>query len=191
MRRNDSIMEYIPRLKELYKKKIINEMTNRFNYKNHLQVPKLEKIVVNIGLKEAKDDIKVIDVATAELASMTGQKPQIRRAKKSISNFKLRQGVPIGLKVTLRDSRMYEFFDRFVSCAIPRIRDFRGLNTKGFDGNGNYNLGLQEQYIFPEIDLDKSDRPRGMNISFVTSAKTDEEAKGLLTLLGMPFKKEK
>ena len=122
---------------------------------------------------------------------MTGQKPQIRRAKKSISNFKLRQGVPIGLKVTLRDSRMYEFFDRFVSCAIPRIRDFRGLNTKGFDGNGNYNLGLQEQYIFPEIDLDKSDRPRGMNISFVTSAKTDEEAKGLLTLLGMPFKKEK
>ncbi|OIO73236.1 MAG: 50S ribosomal protein L5 [Elusimicrobia bacterium CG1_02_37_114] len=184
-------MEYIPRLKELYKKKIINEMTNRFNYKNHLQVPKLEKIVVNIGLKEAKDDIKVIDVATAELASMTGQKPQIRRAKKSISNFKLRQGVPIGLKVTLRDSRMYEFFDRFVSCAIPRIRDFRGLNTKGFDGNGNYNLGLQEQYIFPEIDLDKSDRPRGMNISFVTSAKTDEEAKGLLTLLGMPFKKEK
>ena len=191
MRRNDSIMEYIPRLKELYKKKIINEMTNRFNYKNHLQVPKLEKIVVNIGLKEAKDDIKVIDVATAELASMTGQKPQIRRAKKSISNFKLRQGVPIGLKVTLRDSRMYEFFDRFVSCAIPRIRDFRGLNTKGFDGNGNYNLGLQEQYIFPEIDLDKSDRPRGMNISFVTSAKTDDEAKGLLTLLGMPFKKEK
>jgi len=191
MRRNDSIMEYIPRLKELYKKKIINEMTNRFNYKNHLQVPKLEKIVVNIGLKEAKDDIKVIDVATAELASMTEQKPQIRRAKKSISNFKLRQGVPIGLKVTLRDSRMYEFFDRFVSCAIPRIRDFRGLNTKGFDGNGNYNLGLQEQYIFPEIDLDKSDRPRGMNISFVTSAKTDEEAKGLLTLLGMPFKKEK
>ena len=182
-------MEYIPRLKELYKKKIINEMMNRFGYKNYLQVPKLEKIAINIGLKEAKDDIKVVDIATAELASITGQKPQIRRAKQSISNFKLRKGVPIGLKVTLRDSIMYEFFDRLISCSIPRIRDFRGLNTKGFDGNGNYNLGLQEQYIFPEIDLDKSDKPRGMNISFITTAKTDEEARGLLTLLGMPFKK--
>lgn len=177
------------RLKEFYKKAVISEMVKKFNYKNYLQVPHLEKIVVNIGLSEAKENIKVLDIASAELASITGQKPQLRRAKKSISNFKLREGVPIGLKVTLRGNRMYEFFDRLINIAIPRIRDFRGLEANAFDGRGNYNIGLTEQHIFPEIDLSKSDKARGMNITIVTTAKQDNEAREFLTLMGMPFKK--
>ncbi|MFH1258441.1 MAG: 50S ribosomal protein L5 [Elusimicrobiota bacterium] len=177
------------RLKEFYRKNVIPEMTQKFGYKNCFQVPRLEKIVVNIGLTEAKENIKVVDIATAELAAITGQKPQLRRAKKSISNFKLREGMPIGIRVTLRSRRMYEFFDRLVNASIPRIRDFRGLESKAFDGRGNYNLGLTEQLVFNEIDLGKSDKPRGMNITIVTSAKTDDEAKEFLALMGMPFKK--
>lgn len=179
---------YIPRLKELYKKKVIGELMKKFNYKNPLEVVKLEKIVLNIGLSEAKENPKVIDIASNELASITGQKPKICRAKKSISNFKLRAGMPIGLKVTLRGDRMYEFLDRLISCALPRIRDFRGLSPNSFDKDGNYNLGLTEQYIFPEVDIEKSDKARGMNITFVTTKKNVEESKELLKLLGMPFR---
>uniref|UniRef100_A0A7C5YXZ0 Large ribosomal subunit protein uL5 n=1 Tax=candidate division CPR3 bacterium TaxID=2268181 RepID=A0A7C5YXZ0_UNCC3 len=183
-------MKYVPRLKEYYVKKVVPEMMKRFNLKNPFQVPKLVKIVINVGLSEAKENIKVIDIATNEIAAITGQRSQIRRAKKSISNFKIRKGMPIGLRVTLRGYRMYEFLDRLISIAIPRIRDFQGLSLKGFDGKGNYNLGLTEQYIFPEIDVDKSDKARGMNISFVTDAKEDTKAKELLTLMGMPFKEK-
>ncbi|MFN3966788.1 MAG: 50S ribosomal protein L5, partial [Endomicrobiia bacterium] len=153
----------MPRLKEHYTKKVIPEMMKKFNLKNPFQVPKLVKIVINVGLSEAKENIKVLDIATNEIAAITGQRPQIRRAKKAISNFKIRKGMPIGLKVTLRGYRMYEFLDRLISIAIPRIRDFQGLSPKGFDGRGNYNLGLTEQYIFPEVDIDKSDKARGMN----------------------------
>jgi large subunit ribosomal protein L5 len=181
-------MKYIPRLKDLYRKKVTGEMMKTFGYCNVYQVPRLAKIVINIGLSEARENVKVVDVAGMELGVITGQKPQIKRAKKSISNFKLRQGMPIGIKVTMRGDRMYEFLDRMISTAIPRIRDFRGLEPKGFDGRGNYNLGLNEQYIFPEIEIDKSDKARGMNITFVTTAKKDDEAKGLLALLGMPFR---
>lgn len=179
----------IPRLKEIYLNKIMPEMMEKHNYKNPHQVPKLDKIVLNIGISEAKDNIKVLDFAVAELSAITGLKPYVCRAKKSISNFKLRKGIPIGLKVTLRGDRMYEFLDRLIACAIPKMRDFRGLEDKKFDGSGNYNLGLTEQYIFPEIDLDKSDKARGMNISFVVRAKSDEESKDLLMLFGMPFRK--
>lgn len=182
-------MKYIPRLRELFTKKVIPEMQKKFNYKNPMQVPKLEKIVINIGLSEGKDNPKAVDIASSELASITGQKPKVCRAKKSISNFKLRAGMPIGLKVTLRGPRMYEFLDRLTSCAIPRIRDFRGVAPGSFDKNGNYNLGLSEQYIFPEINIDKSDKARGMNISFVTTGKTIDESKELLSLLGMPFRR--
>ncbi|HCJ65865.1 MAG TPA: 50S ribosomal protein L5 [Elusimicrobia bacterium] len=178
------------RLKEVYKKEIIPEMIKKFGYKNGFQVPLIERIVVNIGLSEAKDNPKALDNATQELTAITGQKPQICRAKKSIANFKLRQGMPIGLRVTLRGGRMYEFLDRLVNCAIPRIRDFRGLNPNSFDGQGNYNLGLTEQQIFPEIDISKSDKVRGMSITFVTTAKTNEEAKELLSYFGMPFQKK-
>ncbi|MBN1622290.1 MAG: 50S ribosomal protein L5 [Endomicrobiales bacterium] len=180
---------YIPRLKEKYSKVTVPEMMKIFNYKNVHQVPKLKKIVINIGLNEAKENIKVVDIASGELGSICGQKPQIRRAKKAISNFKLKKGMPIGLKVTLRSERMYEFFDRLVSVAIPRIRDFRGLESNAFDGRGNFNLGLSEQYIFPEINIEKSDKARGMNITIVTDANSDNEAKELLGLMGMPFKK--
>lgn len=178
------------RLKEAYRKLIIPELKKRLGYKNPFQVPNLEKIVVNIGLSEAKDNPKTLENASHELAVVTGQKPQICRAKKSIANFKLRQGMPIGLRVTLRGERMYEFLDRLINCAIPRIRDFRGLNPNSFDGQGNYNLGLAEQQIFPEIDLSKSDKVRGMNITFVTTAKTNEEARELLSCFGMPFRKK-
>ncbi|MDI6640763.1 MAG: 50S ribosomal protein L5 [Elusimicrobiota bacterium] len=181
--------KYLPRLRELFMKKVIPEMQKKFKYKNPMQVPKLEKIVINIGLSEGKDNPKVVDIALGELASITGQKPKICRAKKSISNFKLRAGMPIGLKVTLRGMRMYEFLDRLISCVIPRIRDFRGLAPSSFDKAGNYNLGLSEQYIFPEINIDKSDKARGMNISFVTTGKTTNESKELLSLLGMPFRR--
>lgn len=183
--------KYIPRLKNLYHTVVVQKMMEKFAYKNFLAVPRLKKIAVNVGLSDAKENIKVVDIASEEMAAITGQKPQVSRAKKSISNFKIREGMPIGIKVTLRGDRMYEFFDRLVSIAIPRIRDFRGLEPKGFDGHGNYNLGLTEQHIFLELDLEKSDKIRGMNITIVTNAQKDEAARELLELLGLPFKKER
>jgi large subunit ribosomal protein L5 len=180
-----------PRLKNFYKENVINDMLKQFNFKNVHQVPTLEKIVVNVGISEAKDDIKVLDMVLSELAAITGQKPLTCRAKHSISNFKVRENMPIGAKVTLRGARMYEFLDRLINIAIPRIRDFRGIEPKGFDGRGNFNLGLTEQYIFPEISVEKSDKARGMNITIVTTAKINEHAKALLEALGMPFKKSK
>ncbi|MCX5782303.1 MAG: 50S ribosomal protein L5 [Elusimicrobia bacterium] len=179
----------MPRSKEGYQKTIAPELVKKFNLENFNQVPKLEKIVVNIGVGEAKENIKALDVAAAELSAITGQKPKVCRAKKAISNFKIRQGMPIGIKVTLRGNRMYEFFDRLVNIAIPRIRDFRGIEPNAFDGQGNYNLGLEEQYVFPEVSVEKSDKARGMNITIVTSTKNNEQARELLTLMGMPFKK--
>ncbi|MBN1824172.1 MAG: 50S ribosomal protein L5 [Endomicrobiales bacterium] len=179
----------MPRLKEKYQQAIVPELKDKFSLKNIHEVPKLDKIVVNVGLKEAKENIKVVDMALSEIAAITGQKPKLCRAKKSISNFKLRQGMPIGVMVTLRGDRMYEFYDRLVNVAIPRIRDFRGVEPNSFDGQGNYNLGLNEQYIFPEISVEKSDKPRGMNITIVTSTIEDTKARELLRLLGMPFKK--
>ena len=193
MRRDDPIgtdmKEYIPRLKQAYRTSVISQMMTKFNLENLNEVPKLEKIIVNVGVGEAKENIKALDVASVEISAITGQKPKVCRAKKSISNFKVRQGMPIGLKVTLRGDRMYEFLDRLISVAIPRIRDFHGIEPNAFDGNGNYNLGLEEQYIFPEVNVEKSDRARGMNITIVTSAENNEQAKELLTLIGMPFKK--
>jgi large subunit ribosomal protein L5 len=179
-----------PRLKKIYKESIIDELRKRFGFKNVHQIPKLVKIVVNVGLSEAKENVKVLDIATAELAAITGQKPLVCRAKKSISNFKIRQGMPIGIKVTLRNAIMYEFLDRLINIAIPRVRDFRGLVFTGFDGRGNFNLGLVEQYIFPEVDVEKSDKVRGMSIAVVTTAKKDEHARVLLECLRIPFKKE-
>jgi large subunit ribosomal protein L5 len=179
---------YIPRLKKYYDETIVPEMMKKFGYKNSMQVPKLVKIVINIGVSEARENIKVLDIASAELMAITGQKTQVRRAKKSVSNFKLRKNMPIGLKVTLRRERMYEFLDRLISVALPRMRDFHGLDP-AFDKHGNYNMGLKEQYIFPEIEVDKSDKARGMNITFVTSLMKVDESKELLVLLGMPFKK--
>ncbi|MFA6110118.1 MAG: 50S ribosomal protein L5 [Candidatus Latescibacterota bacterium] len=175
------------RLKEAYKAGVVAAMTDRFGYRNALQVPRVEKIVVNMGVGEAVQDPKNMDGAVADLTAITGQKPSVRRAKKAISNFKLRQGMPIGCMVTLRGERMYEFLDRLVSFALPQVRDFRGVSPKGFDGRGNYSLGLKEQTIFPEIDYDSIDQTRGMNITIVTSASTDDEAHELLRLLGLPF----
>jgi large subunit ribosomal protein L5 len=175
------------RLKEIYKNEITSGLQERFGYKNPMQIPKLEKIVVNIGVGEAVQESKVLDNAVADLTAVTGQKPSIRRSKKAISNFKLREGMPIGCLVTLRQDRMYEFFDRLINFALPQVRDFNGVPKKGFDGRGNYNLGIKEQIIFPEIDYDKIDHLRGMNIALVTSANTDEEAHELLRLLGVPF----
>jgi large subunit ribosomal protein L5 len=175
------------RLKELYAQEVLPAMMERFGYKNAMQVPRLEKIVINMGVGEAVQDAKVLDSAVADLTAITGQKPAIRRAKKAISNFKLRQGVPVGCMVTLRRERMYDFLDRLVGFALPQVRDFRGLSTRLFDGRGNFNLGIREQLIFPEIDYDKIDQVRGMNITIVTSAKTDAEASELLRLFGMPF----
>lgn len=178
-----------PRLKDFYQKNVVDELQKKFNFKNIHQIPKLEKVVVNVGLSEVKENIKVLDIAVAEISSITGQKPLVCRAKHSVSNFKIREGMPIGIKVTLRSSMMYEFLDRLINVAIPRIRDFRGIEPKGFDGRGNFNLGLLEQYIFPEISVEQSDKPRGMNITIVTTAKKDDQALALLELLGMPFKK--
>ncbi|MDR2192538.1 MAG: 50S ribosomal protein L5 [Endomicrobium sp.] len=178
-----------PRLKDFYQKNVVSELSKQFGFKNIHQIPKLTKVVVNIGLSEAKENIKVLDIATEELTQIAGQKPQVTRAKQSISNFKLRAGMPIGVKVTLRNAMMYEFLDRLINTAIPRIRDFRGIEPNGFDGRGNFNLGLTEQYIFPEVNVEKSDKARGMNITIVTTAKKDEHAKALLESLGMPFKK--
>ncbi len=175
------------RLQDIYKKEVVPALMKRFSYKNPMQVPRLEKVVVNMGVGEAVQNPKAIESAVADLAAITGQRPSVRRAKKSISNFKLRQGMPIGCMVTLRDVRMYEFLDRFFNFATPRMRDFRGLPTKSFDGRGNYTLGIREQIMFPEIDYDKIDKIRGMDITIVTSAETDEEALALLEAMGMPF----
>jgi large subunit ribosomal protein L5 len=178
----------LPRMKSLYHDTVIPGMLKQFSLKNPMQVPRLKKVVINMGVNDAKEDIKSMDLASAELSAIAGQKPQVRRAKKSISNFKLRQGMPIGLRVTLRGARMYEFLDRFINTAIPRIRDFRGLDPRAFDGRGNYNLGLNEQHIFPEVDLDKSPKLRGFNITIVTNAGEDTKAREMLALFGMPFK---
>jgi len=177
------------RVEDLYKEQAFPSLTKEFEYKNPMQVPRLQKIVLNIGLGEARENARALDSASADIATITGQKPVITRAKKSIANFRLREGMPIGVMVTLRGQRMYEFFDRLVNAALPRIRDFRGASTKAFDGRGNYSLGVREQLIFPEIDYDKVDRIRGMQINIITSARNDEEGKRLLELLGMPFAK--
>ena len=177
------------RLKDLYFNEIVPAMKKKFGYKNIMEVPKLEKIVINMGVGEAKDNPKVLESATKDLEAITGQKPVVTKAKKSIANFKIRQGMSIGCKVTLRGDRMYEFTDRLINLALPRVRDFRGVSPDSFDGRGNYALGIKEQLIFPEIDYDKVDKVRGMDIIFVTTAKTDEEARELLSGFGMPFRK--
>jgi large subunit ribosomal protein L5 len=175
------------RLKQKYREEVVPAMMKEFSYKNSMQVPRLEKITVNVGLGEATQNIKALDNAVAEVTAITGQKPVVTRAKKSIANFKLRQGVPIGCMVTLRQDRMYEFLDRLVHVALPRVRDFKGVSERAFDGRGNYSLGLRDQIIFPEIQADKVEKTRGMTVSFVTTANTDQEGKALLRLLGMPF----
>ena len=176
------------RLKDLYKSKVVAELTKEFGYKNPMAVPRLEKIVVSMGVGKAVQDRKFLDLAQKDLMMITGQKPLVCKAKKSVSNFKVRAGDKTGLKVTLRGVRMYEFLDRLVSLAIPRVRDFRGLNPNGFDGRGNYSMGLNEQSVFPEIDPAKMEFQQGMNITFVTTAKTDDESRRMMSLFGMPFK---
>jgi len=177
------------RLKELYENEIVDAMTKKFEYKNVMEVPKLVKIVVNMGVGEAKDNAKLLDSAVADMETITGQKAIITKAKKSIANFKIREGMSIGCKTTLRGNKMYEFADRLINLALPRVRDFRGVNANGFDGRGNFSLGIREQLIFPEIEYDKIDKVRGLDITFVTTAKTDEEARELLRLFNMPFAK--
>lgn len=177
------------RLREVYKNEIVDGMVKKFGYKNIMEVPKLDKIVVNMGVGEAKENAKLLDAAVADMELITGQKAVTTKAKNSIANFKLREGMPIGCKVTLRGEKMYEFADRLVNLALPRVRDFRGVNPDAFDGRGNYALGIKEQLIFPEIEYDKVDKVRGMDVIFVTTAHTDEEARELLRLFGMPFKK--
>ena len=177
------------RLKEAYVNEVAPALMKKFGYKSVMQIPKLEKIVINVGCGEARDNSKVLDAVTSDLKQITGQMPVLCKAKKSVANFKLREGMTIGVKVTLRGDRMYEFLDRFFNLALPRVRDFRGINANSFDGRGNYSMGIKEQLIFPEIDYDKVDKVRGMDICFVTTAKTDEEARELLTLMGAPFEK--
>ncbi len=177
----------MPRLKDMYRKDVVPTLMQEFGYDNVMQVPKVTKIVVNTSLKDGIRDIKVLETAASEIAQVTGQKAIIRRARRSIANFKLREGMPIGTMVTLRRQRMYEFLDRLITIAIPRVRDFRGLNGKSFDGRGNFSMGIQEQIVFPEIDYDKVARITGMNITIVTTANSDPEAKSLLKHLGMPF----
>ena len=176
------------RLKELYNTEMIPRLMKDFNYRNVMEVPKLEKIVINMGLGEAIQNVKILDSAVVEMAAIAGQKPVITKAKKSIASFKLRQGMPIGCVVTLRRDKMYEFLDRLVNVSLPRVRDFKGVSPKGFDGMGNYSLGVKEQLIFPEINYDKVDKIKGMNITIVTSARNDEEGRALLKLMGMPFR---
>jgi large subunit ribosomal protein L5 len=176
-----------PRFQEMYKSKVCPRLKSEFGYKNEMQLPRIQKIVINIGVNEAKLDIKYMDAAIAELRSITGQQPLLKRAKKSVAGFKVRQGMPVACAVTLRGTRMWEFLDRLITLTLPSIKDFQGVSRKGFDGRGNYNLGLREQIIFPEINYDKVIRPRGMNISIVTTAKTNEEAGALLSAFGMPF----
>ena len=176
-----------PRLQEKYTNEVIQAMTEKFGYKNIMEVPKLEKIVINMGVGEAKDNQKVLESAVADLTLISGQKPILTRAKKSVANFKIRENMALGCKVTLRGAKMFEFADKLMSIALPRVRDFRGVSDRAFDGRGNYSLGIKEQLIFPEIEYDKIDKVRGMDIIFVTTAKTDEEARELLRFLGMPF----
>jgi large subunit ribosomal protein L5 len=178
---------YKPRMKGMYDDKIVKAMTDKFGYKNALEVPKIEKIVLNMGVGEATQDKKKVEQAASEMELIAGQKPVITKAKKSIAQFKLREGMPIGVKVTLRRERMYEFLDRFITIALPRVRDFRGLNPKSFDGRGNYAMGLKEQLVFPEINYDRIDKVRGMDVIVTTTAKSDEEARELLRLFGFPF----
>ena len=177
------------RLKDQYNNEIVDALIKKFGYKNRMQVPKLDKIVVNMGVGEAKENAKVLEAAVKDLETITGQKAILTKAKNSIANFKIREGMPIGCKTTLRGEKMYEFLDRLVNLALPRVRDFRGINPNAFDGRGNYALGIKEQLIFPEIEYDKVDKVRGMDIIFVTTAKTDEEARELLTQFNMPFAK--
>ena len=177
------------RYKDLYKDQIVDGMIKKFGYKNVMEVPKLDKIVLNMGVGEAKDNAKLLETAVRDMEIITGQKAVVTKAKNSVANFKIREGMPIGCKVTLRGEKMYDFLDRLVNLALPRVRDFRGINPNAFDGRGNYALGIKEQLIFPEIEYDKVDKVRGMDIIFVTTAKTDEEARELLRLFNMPFKK--
>ena len=177
------------RLKEQYQNEIVDAMIKKFGYKNIMEVPKLDKVVINMGVGEAKDNAKLLDAAIADMEKITGQKAVVCKAKKSVANFKIREGMPIGCKVTLRGEKMYEFVDRLVNLALPRVRDFRGVNPNAFDGRGNYALGIKEQLIFPEIEYDKVDKVRGMDVIFVTTAKTDEEARELLAQFNMPFTK--
>lgn len=179
----------MPRFKDMYKSEVAPALMKKFEYKSVMQIPKIDKVVINVGAGEAKDNSKVIDAIANDLAIITGQKPVVCRAKKSVANFKLREGMPIGVKVTLRGDKMYEFIDRLFSLALPRVRDFRGINPNSFDGRGNYSMGVKEQLIFPEIEYDKIDKVRGMDITFITTANTDEEARELLTLMGAPFAK--
>ena len=177
------------RLKDLYYSEIVDALTKKFGYTNKMQVPKLDKIVLNMGIGEAKENVKILENAAKDMEAITGQKPVLTKAKNSVANFKIREGMPIGCKVTLRGEKMYEFADRLINLALPRVRDFRGVNPNAFDGRGNYALGIKEQIIFPEIEYDKVDKVRGMDVIFVTTAKTDEEARELLTLFNMPFAK--
>ena len=177
------------RLNDFYKAEVAPDLMTKFGYKSVMQIPKLDKIVINVGAGEAKDNAKVIDSISGDLATITGQKPIVCRAKKSVANFKLREGMPIGVKVTLRGEKMWEFMDRLFNVALPRVRDFRGINPNSFDGRGNYSLGIKEQLIFPEIEYDKIDKVRGMDVCFVTTANTDEEGRELLKLMGAPFEK--
>lgn len=178
------------RLREIYQNEIVDALMKKFGYKNVMQVPKIEKVVINMGIGEAKENVKILDAAANDLQIITGQKPVITKAKKSVANFKIREGMPIGCKVTLRGDKMYEFVDRLINLALPRVRDFRGVNPNAFDGRGNYALGIKEQLIFPEIEYDKIDKIRGMDVIFVTTAKTDEEARELLAQFNMPFAKQ-
>ena len=177
------------RLKDFYYDEIVDALIKKFGYTNKMQVPKLDKIVLNMGIGEAKENVKILENAAKDMETITGQKPVLTKAKNSVANFKIREGMPIGCKVTLRGEKMYEFLDRLVNLALPRVRDFRGVNPNSFDGRGNYALGIKEQYIFPEIEYDKIDKVRGMDIIFVTTAETDEEARELLRLFNMPFEK--
>lgn len=177
----------MPRLQDKYNNEVVKAMMDKFGYKNAMEVPKLEKIVINMGVGEAKENAKVLESAVSDLTIIAGQKPVITKAKKSVANFKLREGMPIGCKVTLRSKKMYEFADKLINIALPRVRDFRGISDRSFDGRGNFSLGIKEQLIFPEIDYDKIDKVRGLDVVFVTTAKTDEEARELLKFLGMPF----
>jgi len=179
----------VSRMKEKYTSEVAPALMKKFSYKSTMQIPKLEKVVINIGLGEAKENPKAIEAACGDIEKITGQKPVVTKAKKSVANFKLRQGMNIGCKVTLRSEKMYEFVDRLFNVALPRVRDFRGINANSFDGRGNYSMGIKEQLIFPEIEYDKVDKVRGMDIIFVTTANTDEEARELLTLMGAPFAK--
>ena len=190
MSEKKTISVTVPRMLDRYRTKAVSDLKKEFKYKNVMQVPRLQKVVVNMGVKEGAEDIKILELLQTELTQITGQKAVVTRAKKSIAAFKLRQGSPVGLKVTLRGHRMYEFVDRLFNVAMPRIRDFRGYSVKSFDGNGNYTLGVQEQTIFPEVEYDKVKKVKGMDITFVTSAETKEEAKKLLESLGLPFQKK-